>query len=586
MQTVGEFDPTQVLMAVPKTDYPHCLGPVPIATAASSAWLFRPFTMAEASETATGKWPPYPGETTTHRGLVRLLPDLSQSLDVHLHEAFPCVPPVRVVAGDALKADQAAATVANASTKAVAVVVVPQQHGYVSSDPPGHATRGSPGNATSGPPGYASSSHEATLPAAVQATQACGKAVIPATPVPTMAAIVTTNGAVPLIVSRPPATAVAQATGTVTTTKTAAPTKTTGATAATARRPSTRATPHRDQTPSAALPPTATNATLSDAAQYDSRSLAPTNYTLVVYLLDSTLSTCDGKFTTTYDEDTGLYVIATQFSPRIDDPTSTVLVTHPTTIVGTPLPPAALDPVALKLIDPITEYLAEHLSAKLVEARAAKAALMYAFSSDPVHRKISSIVRIVLLSGSAARFSSEEKKFASDVDFDKLHKTVEIRESTTLTDSHLASVSLSSLPDCIEHDVQVWPGARPSIPDTQLREFLPQHWYELTKLYHDFLGPKPTASTYGGLHESLARMPFDETSSSHLDGSPRSNLDNFHPIERTHQSPTRQSEFLDALNYRLTQGGQSSRDHAQGGNNAVHPRTTTTNATKVRFAVR
>ncbi|RHY83354.1 hypothetical protein DYB31_004228 [Aphanomyces astaci] len=214
-----------------------------------------------------------------------------------------------------------------------------------------------------------------------------------------MAAIMTTNGAVPLIVSRPPATAVAQATGTVTTTKTAAPTKT------------TRATPHWDQTPSAALPPTATNATLSDAAQYDSRSLGTNDYTLVVYLQDvyhisdlhftlfsvgrglhmdrhkkfsitpqeSTLATCDGKFTTTYDEDTGFFS-----------------------------------------------------------------------------------------------------------QFDKLHKTVEIRESTTLTDSHLASVSLSSLPDCIEHDVQVWPGARPSIPDTQLREFLPQHWYELTKMYHDF----------------------------------------------------------------------------------------------------
>ncbi|RHY19781.1 hypothetical protein DYB36_010708 [Aphanomyces astaci] len=93
-----------------------------------------------------------------------------------------------------------------------------------------------------------------------------------------------------------------------------------------------------------------------------------------------------------------------------------------------------------------------------------------------------------------------------------MHKTVEIRKSTTLTDSHLASVSLSSLPDCIEHDVQVRPGARPSIPYTQLRELLPQHC--------------------------------------------------------------------------LTQGGQSSRDPAQGGNNAVHPRTTTNNATKVRFAAR
>ncbi|KAF0714764.1 hypothetical protein AaE_011499, partial [Aphanomyces astaci] len=37
-----------------------------------------------------------------------------------------------------------------------------------------------------------------------------------------------------------------------------------------------------------------------------------------------TLATYDGEFTATYDESTGLYVIATRLSPRIADPTSTV----------------------------------------------------------------------------------------------------------------------------------------------------------------------------------------------------------------------------------------------------------------------
>ncbi|RHY81997.1 hypothetical protein DYB26_014668 [Aphanomyces astaci] len=86
------------------------------------------------------------------------------------------------------------------------------------------------------------------------------------------------------------------------------------------------------------------------------------------------------------------------------------------------------------------------------------------------------------------KFFIEEQKFASAVDvytkfhgfkferywsldgslatFDKLRKAVEKRESTTLSDSHLASVLLSALPDCIAHDVQVWRGARPSIPYT------------------------------------------------------------------------------------------------------------------------
>ncbi|RHY02739.1 hypothetical protein DYB25_013896 [Aphanomyces astaci] len=56
------------------TKYPHFLGPAPIAAAAPvhgsttatattllAHWHFRPFAMAQASETATDKRPPYPG---------------------------------------------------------------------------------------------------------------------------------------------------------------------------------------------------------------------------------------------------------------------------------------------------------------------------------------------------------------------------------------------------------------------------------------------------------------------------------------------------------------------------------------------
>ncbi|RHY54745.1 hypothetical protein DYB30_009604 [Aphanomyces astaci] len=182
-----------------------------------------------------------------------------------------------------------------------------------------------------------------------------------------------------------------------------------------------------------------------------------------------------------------------------------------------PLPPPVLDDVAPKLIDPIMEYLAEHRSAKFLEARAAKAALEHLLKSE--HADVERSIALVYASLSEAwlrgKFCSEEQKFASAVDvytkfhgfkferycsldgslatFDKLRKAVEKRESTTLSDSHLASVLLSALPDCIAHDVQVWRGARPSIPYTQLRELLPQHWHELTQKYPDFLGPKPTA---------------------------------------------------------------------------------------------
>ncbi|RHZ05061.1 hypothetical protein DYB26_002441 [Aphanomyces astaci] len=143
------------------------------------------------------------------------------------------------------------------------------------------------------------------------------------------------------------------------------------------------------------------------------------------------------------------------------------------------------------------EYLTEHRSAKFLKARAAKAALDQLLKSEhaDVERSIALWPR--------GKFCSEEQKFASTVDvytkfhgfkferycsldgslatFDKLRKVVEKRESTTLSDSHLASVLLSALPECIAHDVQVWCGVRPSIPYTQLRDLLPQHWHELTQ---------------------------------------------------------------------------------------------------------
>ncbi|KAF0708180.1 hypothetical protein AaE_013316 [Aphanomyces astaci] len=220
------------------TKYPHCLGPVPIATAASGTWLFRPFTMAEASETATGKWPPYPGETTTHRGLVRLLPDLSQSLDDEVRQDFVFPPRCAAISPCELPLSGGGRRTQGAPSGCHGGKRLDKGSGRGS----GSSTASTTATYQATHPVTQQGAHRVMQQAAHLATQACGKAVIPPTPVPTMAAIVTTNGAVPLIVSRPPATAVAQATGTVTTTKTAAPTKT------------TRATPHRDQTPSAALP--------------------------------------------------------------------------------------------------------------------------------------------------------------------------------------------------------------------------------------------------------------------------------------------------------------------------------------------
>ncbi|RHZ38835.1 hypothetical protein DYB26_013651 [Aphanomyces astaci] len=127
-----------------------------------------------------------------------------------------------------------------------------------------------------------------------------------------------------------------------------------------------------------------------------------------------------------------------------------------------PLPPPVLDDVAPKLIDPMMEYLAEHRSAKFLEARAAKAALEHLLKSE--HADVERSIALVYASLSEAwlcgKFCSEEQKFASAVDvytkfhgfkferycsldgslatFDKLRKAVEKRESTTLSDSHLA----------------------------------------------------------------------------------------------------------------------------------------------------
>ncbi|ETV75232.1 hypothetical protein H257_10426 [Aphanomyces astaci] len=150
---------------------------------------------------------------------------------------------------------------------------------------------------------------------------------------------------------------------------------------------------------------------------------------------------------------------------------------------GPSLPPLVLDGVAPKLIDPIMEYLTEHRSAKFLKAHVA-------VGGKAPRRRAANLSQWAhcMLEWPRGKFCSEEQKFASTVDvytnlatFDKLRKVVEKRESTTLSDSHLALVLLSALPECIAHDVQVCCGVRPSIPYTQLRDLLPQHWHELTQ---------------------------------------------------------------------------------------------------------
>ncbi|RHY81237.1 hypothetical protein DYB26_016328 [Aphanomyces astaci] len=174
--------------------------------------------MAQASETATDKRPPHPrapkamadwcgfclssGSHSTYTctklsrftrtWCVKTLCFRQDELPSHLSN----YPQVEVV--DAIKADQAATAVANAMAKAAGVVEEP---GHPSSTPFAKVTY--------------QAVHRATLPAAIQAT-----------PASTTALIAKINAAVARFVSRPPAIAVAQATGTATTAKTAAITAT------------------------------------------------------------------------------------------------------------------------------------------------------------------------------------------------------------------------------------------------------------------------------------------------------------------------------------------------------------------------
>ncbi|RHZ31736.1 hypothetical protein DYB37_009234 [Aphanomyces astaci] len=208
--------------------YPSILGPAPTAlakpvhgsatataTTRSSALTLPAF---RDGATATDKRPPYPGEpkaktpwricvatvcpqASTRRTPVRSFPGRStrtrcvktlcfcqDRLPSHLAN-YP-----QVVAVDALKA-----AVANATTKATGMVEEP---GHPSSTPFAKATH--------------PATHQATLPAAVEATPAWDKAVIPATPVSTTAIIATINTTVAHFVGRPPAITVPQATGTAT----------------------------------------------------------------------------------------------------------------------------------------------------------------------------------------------------------------------------------------------------------------------------------------------------------------------------------------------------------------------------------
>ncbi|RHZ39036.1 hypothetical protein DYB26_013883 [Aphanomyces astaci] len=218
---------------------------------------------ASLSPTATDKWPPYLGapkaktpwriavatacpQAATRRTPARSSPVRSTRTRCLKTSCFrqDGLPSHLVVVG-ALKADQAATVVANAMAKAAGAVEEPE---HPSSTP------------------FAKATYQAANPVTHQA--AWDKAAIPATPASTTPLIATINAAVARFVSRPPATAVAQATGTATAAgliaTTVAPTKTTGATAA-------KAAARR-----AALPPTATNSMSSAVAQSDSRSLAST----------------------------------------------------------------------------------------------------------------------------------------------------------------------------------------------------------------------------------------------------------------------------------------------------------------------
>ncbi|ETV90183.1 hypothetical protein H310_14980 [Aphanomyces invadans] len=191
---------------------------------------------------------------------------------------------------------------------------------------------------------------------------------------------------------------------------------------------------------------------------------------------------------------------------------------------ASPLPPPTLDALPVALSSPVAEYLAEHRSTVLATARAAKGqmdqmvrteladverscALVYASLSDSVRRDAAAAnlnkCAHCVITWLRSKFCSEEQKHASAVTvytkfhtfkferhvslevnlgmFDKLRHSVEkLDGGRTLSDSHLSSALLASLPPCITPDLHVWRGARPSIPYAELRTLLAQHWHDLT----------------------------------------------------------------------------------------------------------
>ncbi|ETV72329.1 hypothetical protein H257_12490 [Aphanomyces astaci] len=149
-------------------------------------WRFWHFAMAQSSEMAMQKRLMYPGghKATIRVGLVWLLPDLRQPLDVHLHEAFRCVPPECGASTLCVPAVQAVTVVANATAK-VAGVVEELEHPSSTSfakitHPAAH-------------PVTHQAVNQATLPVIVLATQEWVKAAIPPTPVRTTAVVATIN---------------------------------------------------------------------------------------------------------------------------------------------------------------------------------------------------------------------------------------------------------------------------------------------------------------------------------------------------------------------------------------------------------
>ena len=205
------------------------------------------------------------------------------------------------------------------------------------------------------------------------------------------------------------------------------------------------------------------------------------------------------------------------------------------------LPPPVLDPL-LQLTDAVKEYLDEHRSTDLVTARSERAtieqlykeevaavdracALVYASLSPGVLRDAAAVqpssCAHCIIEWLRGKFCSEEQKSATTISFytkvydfkferhssldahlnrfDKLVRAVEKADSVQLSGNFLASALLHSLPPCIEPDLYVWRGSRPSLPYAELRPLLVTHWPELTGKYPSFLGPKPDASS-GPVH--------------------------------------------------------------------------------------